>query len=142
MDAVYVGIADELERRKHSGRHADRVASTWKWLAGKLGVSQQVVSNWKTAGVPAAHHAGIAKALGWSIERVVSGGSEESLQPRLSEYALEIALRMDALMEGDLRLFRAAYMQLSDSLDRLASAAAPRSSEPEPVATPPRARHR
>ena len=41
------------------------------WLADKLDTSQQRVYNWKTRGVPASALAGIAAALGWTVDQVL-----------------------------------------------------------------------
>lgn len=48
----------------------------WAWLASRLQVSDQVVSNWKRRKVPATRYRDIAHILGWTTDDLVSGGPD------------------------------------------------------------------
>lgn len=41
-----------------------------QWLADRLGVTAQVMTNWKRRGVPAARYRAIAEALGLTVDQV------------------------------------------------------------------------
>lgn len=52
-----------------------------QWLADRLQIKIQRVSNWKTRGVPASMLVDIAAALGWSVNQVLGLAEPPSLWP-------------------------------------------------------------
>lgn len=124
VEPIYESIADEL----------DRLGKSWRWLAKKIERTPQSVSNWKRKRVPPEVYPAVAKAFGWTVERLLSGSADDSPQPRLTPHALEIAMRLDAI--EDHAKFRAAYMAMSDALDRSASPSSHAASPPAPPPKP------
>jgi len=45
------------------------------WLADRLNTSVQAVQNWKTRGIPAKQHAGLAAALGWTVDQLLGNAA-------------------------------------------------------------------
>ena len=84
MDAVWSRLTAELDRL-HRGP---------QWLADELGCSVQRVVNWRKRGVPPSAYADIARALGWSVDRLATG---ERSADSLSRDALALAEVFDAL---------------------------------------------
>lgn len=69
-------INEELERQRKG----------WKWLADKLGVSIQVVHNWKSRGVPAKSYRAIGDAIGKSIDWIEGLENGHSVRDIVSDY--------------------------------------------------------
>ena len=63
MITVWANIEDELHRRRLNAA----------WLCRKLPASRQVVSGWKTRGVPPGRYEAIAELFGWSVDRLIYG---------------------------------------------------------------------
>lgn len=71
---VWKHIEDELHRRRLDA----------PWLYRKLKVSRQVVSGWKSRGVPTKRYEAIAALFGWTIDRLVLGVDSEQQTPLTS----------------------------------------------------------
>ena len=130
---VWKNIEDELHRRRLNAA----------WLGKKLGASRQVISGWKTRGVPTARYEEIAELLGWSLDRLVN--PVESLPPTpqaaahssgYSPMALDIARRLDDIADDRQRSRAyALFLQIAT----LSAAPAPMPvdrGQAEPVAQP------
>lgn len=112
---VWKNIDEELHRRR----------LTTAWLYKKLELSRQVVSGWKTRGVPTARYEQIATLFGWTIDRLVTGEDDtpptpltavkspptaSNVAPPVTSYspmALDLARQLDAIK--DLEKKRKAY---------------------------------
>jgi len=135
-DPIMQVIEDELARLRKSQA----------WLARRLNTpdrpcSPQTVNNWKRKRVPADWYKPIADAFGWTVDDLLSGGPSErgEAQPELTDLALEIALKLDAITERD------AYLRMHARLLALLDGRALPESAPEPAsrrAAKPRLRSR
>ena len=112
MTTVWAHIEDELHRRRLNS----------VWLARKLDASRQVISGWKVRGVPAGRYQEIADVFGWTIDRLVNGLPDDTLQPEpanepelgLSPIALDVARLFDSIPDELHRARAYAFvMQLS-----------------------------
>lgn len=96
MDAVWERIDAELRKRR----------KTWPWLAKQLGHENRTrIYNWKTRGVPAAEYAGIAVALGESVDWVAGmapARAASGADP--SPMATRIALEFDQIKDAGAQL--------------------------------------
>lgn len=100
---IWKNIEDELHRRRLNAA----------WLGRKLDASRQVVSGWKTRGVPTARYEEIAELLGWTLDRLVSpqgadaapaAPAQQAAQPGdYSPMALDIARRLDGIADDQQR---------------------------------------
>ena len=95
--------------------HARRIS--WATLGRAIGVSDQVLSNWKRRKVPASHYAAIAGFLSWTVEQVM-GLAPEPIKllapapapvaaPVYTKRAHDVAKMFDALTDPAVR--QAAY---------------------------------
>lgn len=75
-DTIWQRVDDELRSRRD--RH--QLPGTWADMARVLKCTDQVVNNWKRRGVPPKHHAAIATAFGWTLDRLVSGADRLQTQ--------------------------------------------------------------
>lgn len=75
-DFVWTRVNGELERRRASHLYP----GTWAALGREIGASDQQMHNWSKRGIPAKHHATIALAFGWSVDRLL--GVEQDLEGR------------------------------------------------------------
>lgn len=66
MAGIWDKVESELRRRGESFPQA--------WVAAKLNVSAQAVTNWKARGIPKGRYMDLAQALGWSVEQLTSDG--------------------------------------------------------------------
>lgn len=126
--------------------HTRRIS--WATLGRAIGVSDQVLSNWKRRKVPASHYADIAGFLAWTVEQVM-GLAPEPIKPPAAvpvlvsapiytKRAHDVAKMFDALTDPAVR--QAAYagvqaiLQMAKAGQRL-----PDDPEPEePTASPTR----
>lgn len=92
-DTVWNRIDSELQRRKD----AREELSSWAALGDKIGVTNQVTTNWKSRGVPPKRFQEIAEALGWSLEQLV--GKEDKPAPPKSADQGDFLQAFRALIE-------------------------------------------
>ena len=127
---VWKHIEDELHRRRHNSA----------WLVKKLGTTRQVVSGWKTRGVPTARYEQIAELFGWSLDRLVTGidDTPEPTPPQpvaveslYSPMALDVARMIDKI--PDVEQKRRAYA-LIVQITALDGAPSPIVPVPQPAA--------
>lgn len=113
-------------------------------LARQLQISPQRLHNWQARDIPPASHKAVAKALGWTVDRLVYGGQAQSdavaltAQSELERAAL-LALRgltLDQQREAIASMQRAreANLRIVSELSRLPGAAV----EPGQQMPPPR----
>lgn len=132
---VWKHIEEELHRRRLKAA----------WLGKKLVASRQVVSGWKTRGVPSSRYEQIAALFGWSIDRLVTGVDDAptiaaitvSASPADAIYspmALDVARMIDAIPDEQQK--RRAYALI---LQLLAMDAAPSPTVPAPAPSVPAA---
>lgn len=135
---VWKHIEDELHRRRLNAA----------WLGRKLGASRQVISGWKTRGVPTARYEQIAELFGWSIDRLVMGVSDTPAPPPpaaaapvamdalYSPMALDVARMMDKI--PDIESKRRAYALIVQitAMDSAPSPIVPAPPPAAPVLTP------
>ncbi len=130
---VWKHIEDELHRRRQNAA----------WLGRKLPASRQVVSGWKTRGVPAKRYEQIAQLLDWSVDRLISGVDDTPATPAptptaapvtagtanalYSPMALDVARMLDSITNEQQK--RRAYALI---LQILALDAAPSPTVPAP----------
>lgn len=128
---VWKNIEDELHRRRLNAA----------WLGRKLGASRQVVSGWKTRGVPTARYEEIAALLGWTLDRLVSPvevaapaapvAQQQQQDSDYSPMALDIARRLDGIADDQQRSRAyALFLQIAT----LSDAPAPMPAERVPAA--------
>ncbi len=108
-DHLWRRVEDEIVRR--DPKQARRAAA---WLAAKLGISIQAVTNWKSRGVPASQHEAIARALEWSIDQLLG------LQPERREvWPFETVAheRFARLTEREKGMVEAAMLEVIDRIE-------------------------
>lgn len=140
-DAVENKIGVEIWERVIDEMHRRRLPIAW--LQRKLNCSRQVTSSWGRRGVPGYRYEQLAEALGWSIDRLVTG-DDKSAGPattsELSPKAHNLARTFDALASEDARRrVYALMMQMLLMTDVLPIPSQPH--EPEPAAQPRKALH-
>lgn len=93
---IWNHIEDELHRRRLNAA----------WLGRKLNASRQVISGWKTRGVPTARYEQIAELFGWSLDRLVTGVDDapkvaapplDTVEALYSPMALDVARMIDKI---------------------------------------------
>lgn len=67
IDPVWTRVDVDLARRKMQRQHP----SNWSQLARSIGVSIQAAVNWHKRGIPAHAHADLARALEWSVDKLL-----------------------------------------------------------------------
>lgn len=82
-------------------------------LARHLGYSEQRLMNWWKRGIPASEHVRVAKALDWSVDRLITGRLEANGNTSLPKLDNEIA-----------NLMAAATPRSRSALEHIAAAAA------------------
>lgn len=128
---VWKHIDEELHRRRKNSA----------WLADQLNSSRQVISGWKTRGVPAKRYEQIAALFGWTVDRLIAGVDDaplpaavpapvapaaESASAVYSPMALDVARMIDNIPDAQKK--RRAYALI---LQIVAEDAAPSPTVPE-----------
>jgi DNA-binding transcriptional regulator YdaS (Cro superfamily) len=111
-----------------------------QWLADQIGVSIQVVSNWKSRGVPAKRYRDISSALGITVDQLEGlqrlpweheSHSSSDLRPEVSEIAQQINVMPDKKREWLLMTMRQA-LEAWDEAVTMAAQHRPTTDEPKP----------
>ena len=75
---LHTSCVDDLWQRviaRIQEAHPNERGRELTWLAGKLGTKVQAVQNWKTRGIPPRQHAGLATALGWTVDQLLGNAA-------------------------------------------------------------------
>lgn len=138
-DTPAMGDVLKIVNRELHARH-----QSWADLARALGLSDQVVSNWKRRGkVPPGRYLDIAGFLGWNVEQLTGHAPEPPRQTRpvipepvYTKRANDIARAFDELKDQTVR--QQAYATVMGLLQMAkAGQRVPESPEPPPPAVTP-----